>query len=62
MFASGGSLLTQRPDTLGQIDAFDAGLMGAGIGLGLLAGLCLGGVAAVNLRVAPEPPAPADDD
>ena len=60
--ASGGFLLTQRPDALGQIDAFDFGLSAAGVCLGLLAGLCLGAVAAVNLRVAPEPPAPDDGD
>ncbi len=59
--ASGGFLLTQRPDALGQIDAFDAGLSGAGLCVGLIAGLCLGAVAAVNLRLAPEPPAPDDD-
>lgn len=59
--ASGGYLLTQRPNVLGQIDAFDFGLSAAGMGLGLLAGLSLGAVAALNLQLAPEPPNPDDD-
>ena len=60
--AGGVSLLTQRPDVAGRIDAFDAGVWGAGLCVGLLAGLGLGAVAAVNLRLAPEPPPPDDAD
>ena len=59
--ASGGFLLTQRPNVLGQIEAFDFGLSAAGVGLGLLAGLSLGAVAALNLRTPPGPPDPDDD-
>ena len=61
-FAGGGLLLTQTPNALGQIYALNVVDWGAGLSLGLLTGLCLGAVAAVNLRLAPEPPEPGDDD
>ena len=57
--AGGGSLAVQRSNAAGQIVAYDPALSGAGLCVGLLAGLTLGAAAAWSLRIAPEPP---DDD
>ena len=57
--ASGGFLIVQRTNAFCQILAYDLALSGAGLCVGLLAGLTLGAAAAWSLRIAPEPP---DDD
>lgn len=54
--AGGGSLAVQRSNAAGQIVAYDPALSGAGLCVGLLAGLTLGAAAAWSLRIAPEPP------
>ncbi len=53
--AGGYSLVVQRPNAVGQIVAYDLALSGAGLCVGLLAGLTLGASAALSLRIAPEP-------
>ncbi len=58
--ASGGFLVVQRSNAAGQIVACDLAVSGAGLCVGLLAGLTLGASAALSLRIAPEPG--TDDD
>ena len=59
--ASGGSLVVQNSNVVGQIVAYDLALSAAGLCVGLLAGLTLGASAALSLRIAPEPGSVDDD-